>query len=61
MVNVDLGVFLMSSSSEEDNPIEPTLTDEGEENDENFDELQDEIALGGTPAGQAANELLRAL
>ena len=51
----------MSSSSEEDNPIEPTLTDEGEENDENFDELQDEIALGGTPAGQATNEMLRAL
>ena len=29
--------------------------------DENFDELQDEIALGGTPAGQDTNEMLRAL
>ena len=51
----------MSSSSGEEDPIEPTDAESGEDSEEEFDQLQDEIALGGTPAGQDTNEMLRAL
>ena len=51
----------MSSTSGEEDPIEPTDAESGEDSEADFDQLQDEIALGGTPAGQDTNEMLRAL
>lgn len=48
------------SSTNDDAPVtDPTEVESDLE--EEFDELQEEVALGGTPSGQDTNEMLRAL
>lgn len=51
----------MSSTENDETVADSTEVETDLESEDEFDELQEEVALGGTPAGRDTNEMLRAL